>query len=219
MDPTASPSRFPTTPSPTHPSALTCGSHQIGAYNGWPLRFEVEMTHIGYLQFDASASDFVITSITAMDVDGNRLAMDSDHDDVMILDAATSGDYVFVVTAGKMEGVFEVDILCGTPDRRRLINDQYPIKIPSVVMMVLVVFSCGAFMWIIGHQINSSSEWLDFMDKSGCDAANQFSSIHTDLKNVQADDAIFLNVNGSVDPASLRCVNNHKFIQNQTTFR
>ena len=146
IQPTASPSYLPTTPSPTHPDDLICGSHARGEYNGWPLRFVVKMSSTGYLQFDASDSDFIITGITALDVDGNRLAMDSDHDDILLLEIDNAGEFVFVLTAGKTEGIFVVDIVCDTNDRRRLLDEDDPLNYnwTAVYIVALIIFLFSA---------------------------------------------------------------------------
>merc|ERR1719204_2161045 len=68
--PTANPSASPTTPSPTHPGELSCGSIKTGKYSGEPVEFEVRMPFAGDLTVDASASDFDVGAITCTDADG-----------------------------------------------------------------------------------------------------------------------------------------------------
>merc|ERR1719295_906941 len=56
-----------TTPAPTHPGELICGSHTSGAYNGEPMEIEVRMPYAGDMTVDAAGSDFEISAITCYD--------------------------------------------------------------------------------------------------------------------------------------------------------
>merc|ERR1719192_2618856 len=64
-----SPTASPTTPAPTHPGELICGSESTGSFNGDAIEFEVRMPYAGDMMVDMSGSDFDIASITCSDFD------------------------------------------------------------------------------------------------------------------------------------------------------
>eukprot|EP01083_Nonionella_stella_P133644 406307_1 len=111
--PTKKPTAKPTTPSPTQPGTMTCGESTVGTYSnaGDPLIFEVRMPFIGELVFDASNSNFAISSIDAQTKLGSNLGSDADNDGIVSVNPAPSGDYKFVMV-GAVSGVYRVQILC-----------------------------------------------------------------------------------------------------------
>merc|ERR1719334_1755714 len=105
------PSGSPTTPAPLHEGELMCGMSKRGDYNDEQLQFEVRMLFDGALTFNASGSDFVISSLIAVNLD-----VDSDGDGVLSLDALKGGmDYVFTLSAAPgTYGEFAVSIECAS---------------------------------------------------------------------------------------------------------
>merc|ERR1719334_24011 len=117
--PSKVPSGSPTTPAPLHEGELSCGMSKRGDYNDEQLQFEVRMLFDGALTFNASGSDFVISSLIAVNLD-----VDSDGDGVLSLSALKGGmDYVFTLSAAPgTYGEFAVSIEC---------TSSAPTKTPS----------------------------------------------------------------------------------------
>merc|ERR1719244_2585353 len=120
-DPTAQPSEdptaSPTTPSPTHPGELICGSHTTGAYNGEAMHVEVRMPYDGDMTVDMSASDFQIGMITAYDSRNVELIdVDPSASALTVHDLTHSGDYLFVIVGaeGVHRGTFDIVIRCSS---------------------------------------------------------------------------------------------------------
>eukprot|EP01083_Nonionella_stella_P169308 573831_1 len=81
--PTLTPSRTPT-PRPTDPSLLSCGQQAIGDYNDQTLEFYVRLSYAGDLTFDASSSNIVIQSLSAV-FGSTPIGADTDHDGILTL--------------------------------------------------------------------------------------------------------------------------------------
>jgi len=114
--PSANPSASPTTPAPTHPNELICGSSATGDFSGDPVEIEVRMPYAGDLTLDASESDFGIDEIRAYDSDGTELAdTESARAVLTVRDLSAGGDYTFVLTGAKGKtGTFDVAIRCSS---------------------------------------------------------------------------------------------------------
>eukprot|EP01083_Nonionella_stella_P290034 986873_1 len=116
---TANPSYAPTNhpittaPSSTQPGTIMCGVPSVGVYSnaGDQLIFEVSMPFTGELIFDASASNFTITSIEAFTLLDTSLDSDSDKDGIVSLNPAIIADYKFILMAEETGGYY-VDIRC-----------------------------------------------------------------------------------------------------------
>merc|ERR1719244_2468498 len=124
-DPTAS----PTTPSPTHPGELICGSHTTGAYNGEAMNVEVRMPYDGDMTVDLSGSDFDIGSITAYDSAEVELTdVESAASILTVRDLTHSGDYSIVIEGATYvsSGTFDIQISCSSDA-----PSQSPTEAPS----------------------------------------------------------------------------------------
>eukprot|EP01083_Nonionella_stella_P290423 988189_1 len=125
-NPTTDPSRSPT-PKPTVPSRLTCGQQVSGEYNNMALSFDVEILYHGDLTFDASSSNFVIQSLTAV-FGVTPIASDTDHDGVLTISDAIPAIYKFTIQA--LDGLydtFDVKVTC---------QSDHPTSAPSVLPTV-----------------------------------------------------------------------------------
>jgi len=124
-DPTAIPSNEPTneptlnrtevpsttssTPSPSHFGQMICGDTMIGDYNDDELEFAVFMQFDGDLVFNATNSEFNISSIVATNIGG-----DDDNDGVLTL-YDLPGDSEYVITLQGVDGsygTFSVETHC-----------------------------------------------------------------------------------------------------------
>eukprot|EP01083_Nonionella_stella_P169307 573830_1 len=81
--PTHTPFRAPTM-RPTDPSLLSCGQQAIGDYNDQTLEFYVRLSYAGDLTFDASSSNIVIQSLSAV-FGSTPIGADTDHDGILTL--------------------------------------------------------------------------------------------------------------------------------------
>eukprot|EP01083_Nonionella_stella_P111155 325910_1 len=115
--PSPMPTLSPTTPKPTPPGTLSCGSIETGEYNGEILRFTINLPHKGDLIFDASASLFDVTAMEALDEERSVLLdADSDNDELITLYDMDNGNYVFSIYGGTQTGVqYEIRTSCPTP--------------------------------------------------------------------------------------------------------
>ena len=161
MNPTLNPSASPTTPAPTHPGELICGSHKTGDYNGEPITVEVRMPYDGDMTLDASASDFDISRIMAHDARGKVLAdSDSSASVLAVYNLTHFGDYNFTITGvdGQSSGTFDILIECTSAAPTRSPTSD-PTSSPSIFVtedeeefedyeyewrMVVIIFS-GVF--------------------------------------------------------------------------
>merc|ERR1719334_2103064 len=105
------------TPTPTHPGELLCGSHTNGEYNGVALEVEVRMTCNGTMTMDLSASDFAIKSITAYDQLVTLNDTNPSPSIITIRDLVESRDYYFIIEGAHsvQYGTFDIVIEC-SPD-------------------------------------------------------------------------------------------------------
>ena len=116
--PTVVPTKSPTaitsnpTPPPTLPQKLSCGDRLIGDYNDQALPFDVMMPYKGILTFNATNSNFTITSLNVV-FGTTPLLSDTDHDGVLTLPVSVIGDYIFTIKAASgINKKFDVTILC-----------------------------------------------------------------------------------------------------------
>ena len=122
--PTNVPTNNPTTPAPTNPGQLICGAIKTGAYNNRPVDIDVQMSSFnGDIIFDASQSDFQISSITAKDPNLNWEVIDTWNYDpnsinntlpiLIITDLYFGQDVYFTMFgASGATGTFNVQIRC-----------------------------------------------------------------------------------------------------------
>jgi len=108
-EPTAFPSSSPSTPAPLHEGELVCGDEVRGDLNDDRLKFEVRMDVEGDMTFDASCSDFEITSLYPLNVeqegdingDGSMtlVNLNAGLDVIVMMDAApgTFGEWCVVI--------------------------------------------------------------------------------------------------------------------------
>eukprot|EP01083_Nonionella_stella_P274053 930091_1 len=110
--PTGNPSRKPTTASPTQPGALPCGVATVGVYYGGGdlLIFESTILFQGRITFDASASNFAVTSVQVQTKLGTTIGTDNDGDGILTVDLP-AGDYTFVMVGGS-NGIYHVKMEC-----------------------------------------------------------------------------------------------------------
>ena len=133
VDPTVAPSDepsvSPTTPAPLHEGELMCGQIVSGDYNDDDLIFEVRMTHDGDMIFDASASDFEITSLEAFNVE----AIDDDGDGIITMTNLEYGMDIYIqMTAVKgTYGSWTVSVIC-TSDSPTKTPSESPSADPTV---------------------------------------------------------------------------------------
>eukprot|EP01083_Nonionella_stella_P308167 1086090_1 len=79
------------------------------------VTFMVYMPFTGDLQFNAKASNFVVTDMEAWTASDILIANDADHDEIVTLQNISSGDYKFIILgANARSGVFNVKIQCCT---------------------------------------------------------------------------------------------------------
>eukprot|EP01083_Nonionella_stella_P271166 918699_1 len=112
-NPTPNPTLLPT-PKPTDPDTLTCGDSVTGPYSGEAVTFLVHIPFDEeYLQFDASASSFIITDIEGFTKLNVLLKTDVDNDETVTLMNTPAGDYKFIIYGeGTQSGTFEATIRC-----------------------------------------------------------------------------------------------------------
>jgi len=114
--PTLQPTGSPSTPSPTHPGELICGSHTAGDYNGAAINVEIRMPFEGDITMDLSASDFEVAAITGHDSSGQQLTDWDGSGSVLTVRGLSHGDYSFVIegASGVATGTFDVAVSCSS---------------------------------------------------------------------------------------------------------
>eukprot|EP01083_Nonionella_stella_P306837 1076181_1 len=138
QSPTLSPSNIPThtpfrapTMRPTDPSLLSCGQQAIGDYNDQTLEFYVRLSYAGDLTFDASSSNIVIQSLSAV-FGSTPVGSDTDHDGILTLYDAMPSDYSFALRAPIGDyGAFDVRISCQS-DQPTPSPSKYPVVAPTI---------------------------------------------------------------------------------------
>eukprot|EP01083_Nonionella_stella_P094998 266641_1 len=109
--PTQSPSNDPSTnptSSPTKPRLL-CGGDNVGTYTEGKITFDVTMPYDGEMIFDASGSNFNVTSIEMYDVSRGLLGNDSDSDGKIMIHVI-AGDYTIDIEGSVTgTGIYHVD--------------------------------------------------------------------------------------------------------------
>eukprot|EP01083_Nonionella_stella_P116457 346032_1 len=113
MNPSINPTIGPTTPSPTQPGALLCGEDRVGTYSGDALIFEMTMPFAGTVLFDASGSQFAVSSLDAfITVSGALVASDLDHDGIVTLQR-DAGEFTFIVKGDvSTSSIFHIKLRC-----------------------------------------------------------------------------------------------------------
>merc|ERR1719295_2129816 len=115
--PSADPSASPTTPAPSHPGELSCGSHDSGDYNGVPMDVLVQMPYDGDMTMDCSGSDFMVSNISAYDSDSNFIAdCDPSASVLTVEDLTHGGHYLFTIegTPEVSSGTYDIVIECSS---------------------------------------------------------------------------------------------------------
>ncbi len=69
-------------------------------FTGVFLTFNVQIAYNADLKFDASQSDFNVTTIEAYSKLNVILGQDTDHDEIIILANNPPGDYKFIIDGG-----------------------------------------------------------------------------------------------------------------------
>eukprot|EP01083_Nonionella_stella_P074146 201002_1 len=122
--PTQSPSNYPSTnptSSPTKPRLL-CGGDNVGTYTEGQITFDVTMPYDGEMIFDASGSNFNVTSIQMYNASGGLLGNDSDNDGEIMIHVI-AGDYTIDIE-GSITGtsIYHVDLVCASsqPTKHRI---------------------------------------------------------------------------------------------------
>ena len=161
--PTAIPSSSPTTPAPTHPGELICGSHKTGDYNGEPITVQVRMPYDGDMTLDASASDFNISEIVAYDSNNNLLAHSNPFLSILtVYKLLHFGDYNFTITGadGVSSGTFDIVIGCESSAPTSIptatpLEDESEIEDDDIsTAMIVLIALCGVIVlavvgWVI----------------------------------------------------------------------
>eukprot|EP01083_Nonionella_stella_P074144 200993_1 len=115
------PSTNPTT-SPTKPVRLLCGGDNVGTYTEGQITFDVTMHYDGEMIFDASGSNFNVTSIQMYNASGGLLGNDSDNDGEIMIHVI-AGDYTIDIE-GSITGtsIYHVDLVCASsqPTKHRI---------------------------------------------------------------------------------------------------
>ena len=135
--PTSDPSASPTTPAPLHEGELMCGQTVSGDYNDEDLIFEVRMVHDGDMIFDASDSDFEITSLEAVDVN----VTDDDGDGIITMMDLEYGMDIFVEMSAESGayGTWTVSIIC-TSDSPTMTPSESPSEMPTGSVFCVFTF-------------------------------------------------------------------------------
>jgi len=191
-----SPTASPTTPSPTHPGELICGSITSGEYNGAPLEFEVEMPFEGDMTVDLSGSDFGIASIACYDSDGAEVTGSKDDDGrlLTLLDLPPNTDYscTFEGTADVQSGTFQIDIVC--------ISDE-PTAFPTTPSPTHPgELSCGS---VTSGEYNGEPFQIEVQMPFEGDMTVDLSSSDFDIASITCNDADGAEVTGSKGDDSL----------------
>lgn len=166
--PTQTPSSTPTTPAPTLPPKISCGNIISGDYNDNPLSFEVNIPEQGDIIFNASQSNFAITSLTAV-FGATPIGSDTDYDGILTLsDLKVVGTYFFTIRAKNgVYGTFKVHVLCLFSNSRQIatttlsspthtmtntkliIGAQDVSKQEDISLLIVVTIFCFCFSAII----------------------------------------------------------------------
>eukprot|EP01083_Nonionella_stella_P135881 413318_1 len=155
LNPTFNPTMKPTTPAPIQPDDLACGTFSVGTYSGVPVRFTVTIPFPGHLTFDATGSNFDVTTIEAYTQLGTMLASDTDHDEQITL-SVPAGVYQFAIAGSAQTSIYHVTATCvsaanptispitldptGNPSKRPTPN---PTPSPSLGPTISGTLSCG----------------------------------------------------------------------------
>eukprot|EP01083_Nonionella_stella_P185834 678768_1 len=155
LNPTFNPTMKPTTPAPIQPDDLACGTFSVGTYSGVPVRFTVTIPFPGHLTFDATGSNFDVTTIEAYTQLGTMLSSDTDHDEQITL-SVPAGVYQFAIAGSAQTSIYHVTATCvsaanptispitldptGNPSKRPTPN---PTPSPSLGPTISGTLSCG----------------------------------------------------------------------------
>eukprot|EP01083_Nonionella_stella_P051119 135753_1 len=112
-DDTRYPTFHPNAPT-TLPKVLTCDDSTLGSYSGEPISTRVMAPFDVEIIFDASLSDFLVTTIEVFDASDSLLV--SDFDDGIVSFRAPVrpfGEYRFVFTGNAgISGIYHVEVTC-----------------------------------------------------------------------------------------------------------
>eukprot|EP01083_Nonionella_stella_P011214 31880_1 len=119
--PTPNPTKRPTpnpTKRPTNPGGVySCGDTVSGSYHGDPVTIIADLPYEGDLQFDASASTFVVTDIEAFTALNMPLGTDTDNDGKVTLFDKPAGRYKFIMLGSDATiGTFQANLNCFSAD-------------------------------------------------------------------------------------------------------